>query len=48
MLKASDVHFEFINIAHNFAILELPLDFHISPAIDECHVPGKKIFFVVS
>ena len=45
MLKASDVRFKFIHIAHNFAILQLPLDFHISPTIDECHFPGIFFFF---
>ena len=45
MLKASDVRFKFIHIAHNFAILQLPLDFRISPTIDECHFPGKIFFF---
>ena len=42
MLKASDVCFKFIHIAYNFAILQLPLDFRISPTIDDCHFPGKK------
>ena len=45
MLKASDVHFKFIHIAHNFAILQLPLDFCISPTINGCHFPGKIFFF---